>query len=148
MPDMYDKLGDLLNEALESGKIPQKEKEKTENDRAIPDEKSENSGHFDFNRIKIKKKKQIPTGQVIKMHKYTHNMQFPPHVQKALTTLDIVYPFTIHRIKKQYHKLLKEVHPDSKKTIQSSLSVQNIRQYTVDDIVNAYKILQAYFAIK
>lgn len=28
MPDMYDKLGDLLNEALDSGYIPQENKEK------------------------------------------------------------------------------------------------------------------------
>ena len=37
MPDMYDKLGEMLNEALESGKIPQNEK----NDQVTSDEKKE-----------------------------------------------------------------------------------------------------------
>jgi DnaJ-class molecular chaperone len=75
-------------------------------------------------------------------------MQFPPHIQKALTTLDIVYPFTQKDIKKQYHKLLKENHPDRQNTIQSSKNVQNIRHYTVDEITDSYKILCDFFGIK
>ena len=163
MPDMYDKLGDMLNEALESGKIPvsrqnesddsddQKQTIKNENDQ-FSAKNNEETGHFSFKRTKkLKKtaeKEQIPVGQVIKLHKYTYNMQFPPHIQKALTTLDIVYPFTQKDISKQYHKLLKENHPDTKKTTQTSQSVQNIRQKTVDEITEAYKNLCDFFGIK
>ena len=98
------------------------------------DEKSEESGHFSFNesknstvnnktraeKVKKAQKSAIPTGQVIKLHKYTYNMQFPPYIQKALDTLDIAYPFTQKDISRQYHKLLKENHPDTKNTIQTS----------------------------
>ena len=75
-------------------------------------------------------------------------MQFPPYIQKALGTLDIVYPFTHKDITKQYHKLLKQNHPDTKTTIQYSQDVQNNRQLTIDDIKNSYQILRNFFGIK
>lgn len=170
MPDMYDKLGDMLNDVLESGKIPANNHSevKTENrskpivnqnDQSIPDDKSEESGHFSFNQNKkttvnnrksAKKdsKNAFATGEVIKMHKYTYNMQFPPSIQLALTTLDIAYPFTISDIKKQYRKLLKENHPDTQNTIQTSQDVYNFRQKSIDEITEAYKNLCEFFSIK
>ena len=170
MPDMYDKLGDMLNDVLESGKIPADNHSKVEaenrnkpienqNDQSIPDDKSEESGHFSFNQNKkttvnnkkssIKdSKKTFATGEVIKLHKYTYNMQFPLYIQQALTTLDIASPFAILDIKKQYRKLLKENHPDTKKTIQTSQNVENNRQVTVGEITEAYKILCTFFSIK
>ena len=158
MPDMYDKLGDMLNEALESGRIPQTEK----NDQIDSHENAEETGHFSFKesqkttvnnktrseKAQKDKKSAIPTGQVIKLHKYTYNMQFPPHIQKALDTLDIAYPFRQKDITKQYHKLLKENHPDTKKTIQVSQNVENNRQKSIDEITEAYKILCTFFSIK
>ena len=156
MPDMYDKLGEMLNEALESGSIP---KSQTINDQNQTDTKSDNSGHFDFKNdgksaenskklLKSPKKQQIPTGEVIKLHKYTYNMQFPPQIQQAITTLDIVYPFTQKDITTAYHKKLKEAHPDTQNTIQTSQYVENNRQLTVDDIRNSYQILCDFFGIK
>ena len=158
MPDMYDKLGEMLNEVLESGKIPHSEKQNI-NDQDTESEKAADSGHFSFKNdekpvendkksAKIARKKVIPTGEVIKLHKYTYNMQFPPHIQKALGTLDIAYPFTQKDISRQYHKLLKENHPDTQNTIQTSQDVQNIRQKSIDDITQAYKILCQFFGIK
>ena len=162
MPDMYDKLGEMLNDVLESGEIPKE----NQNDQVTSDEKIEESGHFSFNKSekstvnnnKSAKKTTIghcetesrsnPTGEVIKLHKYTYNMQFPPYIQKALGTLDIVYPFTHKDITKQYHKLLKQNHPDTKTTIQYSQDVQNNRQLTIDDIKNSYQILRNFFGIK
>ena len=168
MPDMYDKLGDMLNDVLESGKIPtdhhceaegRSNPSENQNDQVNSDEKIEKTGHFSFkeskkstvNNKKSAKKdsnKAFATGEVIKLHKYTYNMQFPPNIQLALTTLDIAYPFTAKDIKKQYHKLLKENHPDTQKTIQTSQSVENNRQKTVDEITEAYKILCNFFGIK
>ena len=162
MPDMYDKLGELLHEALESGKIPHE----NQNDQVTSDEKIEEPGHFNLksdetnenngfdtpsgilNHRCFKKKKQIPTGEVIKLHKYTYNMRFPPQIQNALTTLDIAYPFTQKDITAAYHKKLKESHPDTQSTIQNSKSVQNNRQYTIDEIKESYKILSDFFDIK
>ena len=158
MPDMYDKLGEMLNEVLESGKIPHSEQENI-NDQNTESEKVSDSGHFSFKNdekpvendkksAKIAKKKVIPTGEVIKLHKYTYNMQFPPYIQKALGTLDIAYPFRQKDISKQYHKLLKQNHPDMQNTIHSSQIVQNNRQITIDEIVESYKILCEFFGIK
>ncbi len=166
MPDMYDKLGDMLNEALKSGKIPQEDKTNGQN---IPDENAGNSDRFSFNQADIQRnnsrksqnsaenigkyskntsKKAVQTGEVIKMHKYTYNMQFPPHILKALNTLDIAYPFTQKDITKQYHKLLKKNHPDTKNTIQTSQSVENHIHKTINEITTAYKILCDFFGIK
>ena len=158
MPDMYDKLGEMLNEVLETGEIPHNEQENI-NDQDTESEKAADSGHFSFKNYekpvendkksaKIARKKVIPTGEVIKLHKYTYNMQFPPHIQKALGTLDIAYPFRQKDISKQYHKLLKQNHPDTQNTIHSSHNVQNNRQITIDEIVESYKILCEFFGIK
>ena len=175
MPDMYDKLGEMLNEALESGKIPtdrhceaegRSKPSENQNDQVTSDEKIEEAGHFSFKESKkttVNNKKSAertnnrhfktedrskPTGQVIKLYKYTYNMQFPSHIQKALGTLDIAYPFTQKDITKQYHKLLKQNHPDTKITIQHSQDVQNNRQLTIDDIKNSYQILCDFFGIQ
>ena len=159
MPDMYDKLGEMLNEALESGKIPQDNKHESEEESVVePVETTDSS--FDFIKntqkstennkksAKNNSKTAFATGEVIKLHKYTYNMQFPSHIQKALGTLDIAYSFTTKDIKKQYHKLLKENHPDTQNTIQVSQDVYNFRQKSIDEITEAYKNLCEFFSIK
>ena len=145
---MYDKLGEMLNEALESGKIPQNEHKPDPEEPVVECEQSEHIETNSDSGFIFKKKKQIPTGEVIKLHKYTYNMQYPPYIQKALTTLDVAYPSVEKDISKQYHKLLKQYHPDTQNTIQHSQDVQNIRQKTIDEITEAYKILCDFFGIK
>ena len=158
---MYDKLGEMLNEVLKSGKIPLN-KENITDDRKSEAADAENSGHFilkndEINAEKLEKseksgtkykKTPVQPGEIIKMHKYTFNMQFPLHIQTALNTLDIAYPFTKKDISKQYHKLLKQNHPDTKNTIQFSENVQNNRQYSIDQLTFSYAILCDFFAIK
>lgn len=176
MPDMYDKLGDLLNEALKSGEIPNQKPAQADtvqadvaqaddledrnnhnenHDDVNNDETCDKSGLFSFNsfnkekiRLKIPKKEKKICGQVVKLHKYTENMQFPPQIQNALTTLDIAYPITTTQIKKQYRKILKITHPDTKNTIQQLQGVNFNRQYTIDEIKSAYNLLCNYFDIK
>ena len=178
---MYDKLGDLLNEALDSGYIPQenkaKKEERKQTDLESRKSKSSDSGLFSFNlfenqvkneknkveinnnkqekqpksekiKVKILKKEQISNAQVIKMHNYTNFMQFPPYIQKALTTLDIAYPINKELIKKKYRFLLKKNHPDTKTTIQTSDNVNFSRHLSIDQIEEAYKTLCSYFEIK
>lgn len=158
MPDMYSKLGDLLNEALEKGEIPSKkvdESNVSEQTIRQTDEKqqsqqetvtdNQNTGGENTGKIKRKvqffrKKADIPQGEVIKMHKYANNMHISPEVSAALGTLYLVYPTTWKVVQKQYHKLLKQVHPDTKTTIQTSNIVQNIEQ-----LQTAYKILKDFF---
>ena len=127
---MYDKLGEMLNEALESGKIPADDRSceahgrskpsEYQNDQINSHENVEESGHFSFkesqkstenpnnsdkntkNRHCETKGRSNSTGEVIKLHKYTYNMQFPPHIQLALSTLDIAHPFRQKDIKKPF----------------------------------------------
>ena len=159
MPDMYDKLGEMLNDVLESGKIPQDNKHESEEESVVePVETTDSSSDFIKNTqkstennkksAKNNSKTAFATGEVIKLHKYTYNMQFPSNIQLALTTLDIAHPFTIKDITKQYHKLLKQNHPDTKKTIQTSQDVENIRQKSIDEITDAYKLLCTFFNVK
>lgn len=142
MADYFEKLGKLLNEALENGKIPQEEK-KTDNFNTETNNFSKNKESKQKIKDNFRKKKAPPTGEVVKLHKYTTNIQFPPKIQNALVTLDIAYPFTIKDVKIQYHKLLKQNHPDTKNTIQNSQNVLKTEQ--INDIQDAYKILKDYF---
>lgn len=144
MADYFEKLGKLLNEALENGEIPKEEKKSdnfnTESNNFFQNKESKQKIKDNF-----RQKKDIQTGEVIKLHKYTTNIQFPLKVQNALTTLDIVYPFTSKDIKIQYRKQLKQNHPDTKNTIQTSQTVLKNKQ--INDIQEAYKVLKDYFNI-
>lgn len=166
MSDMYEKLGNLLNNVLETGEIPQEEINKDQ----IPTDESigtENSGPFSFNnqnnpqekqentkktneshskiRINYTNNKEIPVGSVIKdfnnvnMHKYTNLMHIPCIVSKSLDTLNIVCinNLTVDSLRKQYHKILRENHPDTsnKKGI----------FHSPEELKNAYEIVKNYF---
>lgn len=157
MGDMYSKLGDLLNDALEKGEIPQKKSDESKDFEGIirnnesenfkKDEK-EDKTQKTRKRIHIfTQKSQKQTAEVIKMHKYTENMYISPEILHALDTLDIAYPTDLKMIKKQYHKLLKELHPDTKTTIQSSNNVENSRQNqkSIDEIQAAYNYLKTLY---
>lgn len=167
MSDMYDKLGDLLNEALETGIIETESKfnssAQAENiqDRDTSSENCDKSGLFSFrttlnikNKSKNKKRviripkisdRSVNNGEIIKMYKYTENMHISPEVQKALATLDIVYPYTWIKIKHKYRLLLKQAHPDIKNTIQNPDNVQKSRPLSIDEIKESYEILRKFF---
>lgn len=136
MSEYFERLGKLLSKTLETGEIPQEKEE-------IPENNIKFSYKKEKKRKEFPKKEQIPVGEVIKLHKYTKNMQFPTEILKALSTLDIAYPFTTKNITKQYHKLLKENHPDTKITTQTSENVLKNRQ--INDIQSAYLLLKSYF---
>lgn len=107
MPDMYDKLGELLNEALKSGKIPQEEKKPLKESEAGSQTQNESL-------------KQI---------------KLPKLVQLAAATLGLNWPFSLSEVKKQYHGLLKQTHPDT-----NYLHVQK-NAHSIDDLKAAYEIL-------
>lgn len=155
---MYEKLGDLLNETLESGKIPeviQEEPAKSDinKDRDTSSSDCDKSGLFSFNSKSYKKERKkvkIPenttenTAEVTKMHKYTEIMHIPLVIQQALSTLDIAYPYNTLQLNKAYRKQLKLHHPDKKITIQNQETVLNNRQLSIDEITEAYKLLKDY----
>ena len=156
---MYSNLADLLNTTLKNGEIPkefaQKEEipkdinEKTQNKSEKKLIENQNIQKKSF-KIKIKKKKTQEKHYTI-LHKYTENIQFPLNIQNALTTLDIVYPFSKSKLNKQYRKFSKLLHPDknnqkyTKITIQESNNVYKTIQLSFSDISYAYKTLLNYF---
>lgn len=145
---MYDKLGELLNEALENEEIPQKKPHKPVIEDIKPEEIKENQtvNRKIDEKIHISSQKaHIPTGEVIKMHKYTENMHIPPEICAALGTLHLVYPTDLKTIKKQYHKLLKQIHPDTKTTIQTSESVQKTAQEQITELKCAFSVLKSWY---
>lgn len=170
MSEMYENLGDLLNQAIKDESLLKKDN-KTENikhDSAInniPNTKTDSDDFSPYEKTakstknKIKpddflKNSSISTGKIIKLHKYTDFMQFPVDIQNALTTLDIAYPFSIESIKKQYRNLIKKYHPDTVKTenkqeiaIQISENVYKTRQLSINELTSAYKLLIDYFSV-
>ena len=134
MPEMYDKLGELLSERLDKGKIESKCEQGEEK------------------KDKIKEKKHYTSNTDSQnIHKYTENMQFSTKITFALHTLDIAYPFTISDIKSRYRKLLKKYHPDTSfnnNTIQDTKIVNKLRQLQLEKLQEAYKILKDYFEIE
>lgn len=157
--DMYDKLGNLLKNAIFEGNIGTDSENQDDID-DNPSEKADSAIDDIKTEVKNTKKVVIPDnsdtpikGEVINMHKYTDFMQFPEEIKTALYTLDIVYPVTIKQIKKQYHKKLKELHPDkntgkiTKITRQESKNVYKTVQLSINILQYYYKILLAYFSV-
>lgn len=156
---MYSNLADLLNTTLENGEIPKEFAQKEEIPKDI-NEKTQNKSEKNLIenqniqkklfKIKIKKKKTQEKHYTI-LYKYTENIQFPLNIQNALTTLDIVYPFSKSKLNKQYRKFSKLLHPDknnqkyTKITIQESDNVYKTIQLSFSDISYAYKTLLNYF---
>ena len=159
---MYSNLADLLNKTLENGEIPkefvQKEEKTLEINEKIQKEseknliENQNSQEKSF-KIKIKniKKKKSQEKHYTILHKYTENIQFPIHIQNALTTLDVVYPFSKFQLKQKYRKLCKKLHPDKnntnniKITIQISDYVYKSIQLDINNITESYELLLKYF---
>ena len=156
---MYSNLADLLNKTLENGEIPSKLIEKNndikENEEKINLKKENLIKNKQKNlkktfKILLKNKKTTQNNYTI-LHKYTENIQFPIHIQNALTTLDIVYPFSKFQLKQKYRKLCKKLHPDKnntnniKITIQTSDYVYNSIQLDIKTVNEAYSTLVQYF---
>lgn len=156
---MYSNLADLLNKTLENGEIPKEFAQKEEIPKDI-NEKNQNKSEKNLIenqniqkksfKIKIKKKKTQEKHYTI-LHKYTENIQFPIHIQNALTTLNIAYPFSKFQLKQKYRRLCKKLHPDKnntnniKITIQTSDYVYNSIQLDIKTINEAYSSLIQYF---
>lgn len=162
MSDMWDKLGDLLNDALKSDNLTIKNIEKDQNSSKM-DVFDENSGLFfdkksQNNQNTEKKSKKLEEkirnilqsdnesiGEVIKdsnnykMHKYTKLMHIPCIVSKSLYTLDIVCinNLTVKKLRQQYHILLKENHPDTSRV--------NEKLKSPEELKKAYEIVKSYF---
>lgn len=150
---MYDKLGEMLNDALNAGEIPQFDTFKQEN-LNLNSSRNKNSGSFSFkesqnqaeNKIINSKNDSETSENGEKMYKYTDFIHFPYTIRQILTTLHIAYPFSWQKLKKQLLNDIKFSHPDTKKnTIQSSKNMQNFRQIEINKLISFYKELDKFF---
>ena len=96
MDNMYDKLGEMLNNVLETGKLPQSTKTK------------DNS--------KIQDKDQIS----VKIEK------LPESIQEAFRYLECTPEMSQEEVRKSYHKKLKSIHPDKNTIQESENEYKNI----------------------
>lgn len=85
MSDYFSKLGEMLKDVLDEGKIPEPV-------------------------IKVEKDNSEKTEQY---KQEFENLSI--QVQKAIKYLKLTYPFTLEEFNHQYHELLKAVHPDTSK---------------------------------
>lgn len=172
MSGLYDKLGDMLNEVLESGKIPDKDKFffNKENQNSELHEKAcandTNASHgnnerssdsFSFNKtdsINDKEKinfnkftnfEQKTSDTIIRNYNYNNELQFPEEIKASMIALSINYPFTQVELRKQYHKLLKTFHPD---TVISENKKKPASTIDADFLLKNYNLLQSYFFIQ
>lgn len=137
MPDLYENLGNMLNQVLETGEIKKEEAEvlndsnqsQTSASFISDDKKNETERIINFKRKIFKKK--IPVGSVIKAESY---FNYPNEIITAANLLELKIPYTNKSLKKQYHLKLKTVHPD--------LSNQNT--ISIDQITNAYNVLLSF----
>ncbi len=135
---MYEKLGDLLNEALEQGKIAQEGQ--TINVKGLSSNVKGQSSNVkglssNVNRLSSNVKGQsksiskpvnkIPTGTVIKQE-----------VLLAFNLFGLPTTANLAQVKQKYHYLLKEIHPDTKGPATSNVSI--------DDLKKSYEILEKY----
>ena len=143
MPDYHEKLGELLSETLETGKVPETAEESPVQKEEIPQQKEKEDLQARINISFIKsKKKTTHTGEIIKQEDYSENKKFIEPVTSAMSTLEISYPFTERELKTKYHTLLKKYHPDSTKTnIQDTKILYKLRQLQTEKINEAYKLL-------
>lgn len=113
---MFDKLGDLLSEALDSGKIPQKDA--SLNSDSGESEKTDSS----------KKAERIP---------------IPPYdVADALKTLGLTADLTYKEAHDAYRKKVKQFHPDKNS---NNPVVQKVAKEKTESFISAWKIAEPWY---
>ncbi len=136
MPEsMYDKLGDLLNAALDSGFILEEKKrgvsassaEKPEEENKSPkEEKYENPKKESFQKENLQNKKAF----------------IPENVKKALSKIQIPEESDFESAKKIYREKLKLYHPDRRN---DNPVLQKVAKEKTEQLLASWKIIENYF---
>ncbi len=141
---MYDRLGDLLSSALESGKIPEQK------DSGIPAEAERNDAVSKTNtipqeaaRIKaahfLNVKKSRRKGEIIHAENLTQNVHLlPDSVSCAYGILGIAPDAAEDDIRSAYRAKLKMFHPDSNS---GNETIQKIARQKTAEIIDSYKLI-------
>lgn len=131
---MYEKLGDLLNEALDKGEIPREEPKQTSSnsDQSLNIPENDTPSYVKFSKIP-KKKETKSTGSIIRREQ----LELPPQILQSLKTINLTPPVSWFKIKMQYRRMLKNNHPDTALQLDSTI--------TIDQIKQSFEILKQYY---
>ena len=128
MPEsMYDKLGDLLNAALDSGFILGEKK------RGFPPNNEENSEKLDEKSEKPKEESFQKENAVVPI---------PASVKKAFSKIQIPEESDFESAKKIYREKLKFYHPDRRN---DNPVLQKVAKEKTEQILTSWKIIENYF---
>lgn len=132
MPSQYDKLGEMLKEALENGAIPQKRTKKKS-------EKSAGSGYSEESSSVFPK--PPPTQNGVDLTECVY-VSVSPDIMRAYDILELENGTPPDVTKNSYRRLLKKYHPDN---IAKFENMQKTAAKKTGEIVKAYKILEEWF---
>lgn len=119
MPEsMYDRLGDFLKDALDSGEIPQYE-----------------GNYFSFENKAEKNEIQKEDSSIF--FKLKRNPT--PKEERAFSKLECTPEISFEEVKKIYHQKLKQLHPDTSDVKKSENTEEMI------ELMNAYEILKVLY---
>jgi DnaJ-domain-containing protein 1 len=131
LDSQYDKLGEMLKDAIKSGKFPESEKDsKKQNQQKIKQEnlnqktKKENSEKEFYSRKGDKKNKISDV-----------NIQKSIHLYKIF---NLNYGCTIEELKDSYRKLLKKYHPDN---FEGFPETQKMAERKTQELISAFNKL-------
>lgn len=167
MPEsMFDKLGDLLSEALDSGKTSFREEKKesvnsepkkdTENSdiktqESIPSKEQEDDRSKKTDNQQTKQKQERAYTRVNEQDKqksnYTiyKNLSLLENIKQALGALSLPEDATAEQAKKAYHEKLMYYHPDKWGNNQV---LQKIAREKTQGVINAWTLLEEWFKNK
>lgn len=132
MPSQYDKLGEMLKDALENGAIPQKRTKKKS-------EKSAGSGYSEESSSVFPKTPSTQNGADLTECVYVSGS---PDIMHAYDILELENGTPPDVTKNSYRRLLKKYHPDN---IAKFENMQKTAAKKTGEIVKAYKILEEWF---
>ncbi|MFA6856406.1 MAG: DnaJ domain-containing protein [Treponema sp.] len=139
MDSMYDKLGDLLSNVLESGKLPKTNNNvpsvsthecDTENSSTILSSGRKKAARILFGKKKIRK------GEIIRT--YHTAVSLPDYVARSYAVLETAADASEDEIRNAYRAKLKIFHPDINS---SNEIIQKIAKRKTSEIIEAYEIL-------
>lgn len=140
MESMFDRLGDLLSNAIETNSFSLEERENSAQSQSSKDQtNAEENTHTDNTTV-------IQAVESFQEKKGTIKKQFyvPYHIKKDFELLGIKeFKTTEDRVKEAYKEMIKLFHPDRQKDIPI---LQKIAHEKTANIVDAYKRIQEWIS--
>lgn len=154
---MYDRLGELLREALDEGAIPRAEPPQLHE--ASPVDKDTGGApvytqwmeRAHVSRMeratRVLHGKKLQTGKVLHSTHTTSytpsSLTLPPEVSAAYSTLGLAPIATLEEVKAAWREKLKMFHPDSNS---NNAVVQKVAKQKTLEVMEAYKVILAYYS--